>query len=81
MTEAAARDAEAIAATGCHVHGDLDELSPGGEAFEGDREARAQVAQHDVLDVAIDALVTMARTQSGNGGALDAGLSARERSR
>lgn len=66
MTEAAARDIEAISATGCHVHGDLDELLPGGEAFEVDREARDHVPQADVLNVAIDALVTMARTQSGN---------------
>jgi hypothetical protein len=66
MTEAAARDIEAISATGCHVHGDLDELLPGSGAFEVDREARDQVPQADVLNVAIDALVTMARTQSGD---------------
>ena len=33
MSEAAARDMEAIAAAGCHIHGDLDELLPGSEAF------------------------------------------------
>lgn len=66
MTEAAARDIEAISATGCHVHGDLDELLPGGGAFEIDREARDHVLQADVLNAAIDAVVNMARTQSGN---------------
>ena len=65
MTEAAARDIEAISATGCHVHGDLDELLPGGGTFEVDREAGDHVPQTDVLNVAIDALVTMARRQSG----------------
>jgi hypothetical protein len=63
MSEAAARDMEAIAASGCHVHGDLDELLPGSEAFEGDQEATRHVAQTDLLDAAIDALVTLAQTR------------------
>ena len=62
-TRNVARDMEAIAATGCHVHGDLDELLPGSEAFEDDQEATRQVAQADLLNAAIDALVTLAQTR------------------
>jgi hypothetical protein len=64
MIEAAARDTKAIAAAGCHVHGDLAELLPSGEAFEDDQEAHHHVQQTDVLNAAIDTLVAMTRTQS-----------------
>ncbi len=67
MSEAAARDMEAIAAAGCHVHGDLDELLPRREAFEADQQARHQVPQADILNAAIDALVTLAQTQPSSG--------------
>jgi hypothetical protein len=56
MSQAAAHDTQAIVAAGCHVHGDLDELLPGSEAFEDDREPGHQVSQADILDAAIDAL-------------------------
>jgi hypothetical protein len=61
MSEAAARDREAITTAGCHVHGDLDELLPGREAFEDEREARRQVSQTDMLNAAIEALVLSAQ--------------------
>ena len=63
MSEAAVRDMAAIGAAGCHVHGDLDELLPGKEAFEDERETSRQVAQADILNAAIDALVRSAQTQ------------------
>ena len=63
MSEAAARDMEAIAAAGCHVHGDLDELLPGREAFEDEGETSHQVSQTDILNAAIEALVLSAQTQ------------------
>jgi hypothetical protein len=56
----------AIAAAGCHVHGDLDELLPGREGFEGDQEACYQVAETDILNAAIDALVTIAQNQTSS---------------
>jgi hypothetical protein len=64
MSRAAAHDIEAIAAAGCHVHGSLDELLPGSDAFEDGQEARHQVPQTDILDAAIDTLVAMAHTQT-----------------
>jgi hypothetical protein len=63
MNEAAARDRAAIAAAGCHVHGDLDELLPGREAFEGEQETGRQVSQADMLNAAIDALILSAQTR------------------
>jgi hypothetical protein len=61
MSDAAARDMAAIGAAGCHVHGDLDELLPGREAFEDERETTRQVSQADILNAAIDALVMSAQ--------------------
>ena len=64
MSEAAARDVEAIGAAGCHVHGDLDELLPGAEAFADEQEPRHQVPQTDIMNAAIDALVAIARNSA-----------------
>jgi hypothetical protein len=63
MNEAAASERAAIAAAGCHVHGDLDELQPGSEAFEDEQETGRQVSQADMLNAAIDALVISAQKQ------------------
>lgn len=56
MDQAAAQDMQAITAAGCNVHGDLDELLPGIDAFEEDREPGRQAAPADMLNAAIDAL-------------------------
>lgn len=54
--QAAAGDMQAIAAAGCHVHGDLDEILPGSDAFDDGREPGQQVTPADMLNAAIDAL-------------------------
>jgi hypothetical protein len=63
MSDAAGRDGAAITAAGCRVHGDLDELLPGGEAFDDEQEASRQVSQTDILDAAIEALIMSVQTQ------------------
>jgi hypothetical protein len=63
MSEAAARGVAAIEAAGCHMHGDLDELLPGGETF-GDEQETSRVSQTDVLNAAIEALVMSARSRA-----------------
>jgi hypothetical protein len=63
MRDAAARDIEAITTAGGHVHGDLDDLRPTAEAFEGSRTPDRPVAQAEILAAAVDALIAAARRQ------------------
>jgi hypothetical protein len=56
VDQAAALDVETVQVTGCHVHGDLDELLPCSDAFGDDRDPVQQVTMADMLNAAIDAL-------------------------
>ena len=65
MSQAATQDVAAITAAGCHLHGDLDDLQPGSQAFEDDHTAGHPVPQADILTATIDGLITSVRSQPG----------------
>ena len=65
MSQAATQDVAAITAAGWHLHGDLDDLQPGSQAFEDDHSSGHPVPQADILTATIDALITSVQSQAG----------------
>ena len=61
MMRAGECDVETLTTAGCHIHGDLGDLLPDEEAFDGDDPSESPVSAADVLTVAIEALVAAAQ--------------------